>query len=74
MPLLCLLRDTWPGLPGGPYPIQLEIGHSTSRNSDNFFGSLGGEILLDGDNVGDDDAEVAEVATEDVAEAGSSCT
>ena len=21
MPLLCLLRDAWPGLPGGPYPM-----------------------------------------------------
>ena len=54
--------------------VQLEFGHSTSRNSANLFGSFGGEISFDGDNVRDDDAEGTEVETEDVSEAGSGYT
>ena len=43
---------------------ELEFRHGTSRNSVGFIDSFGGEILFDGDYVGDIDEEAAEVAAE----------
>ena len=52
------LADSSPSLSG-----ELEFQHR-SRSSGGFLGSFGGEISFDGDNVGDEDDEVAEVAAE----------
>ena len=48
------LADSSPSLPG-----ELEFRQSTSRHSDGFFGSFGGEISFDGDYVEDAGDEVA---------------
>ena len=45
---------------------ELEFRHGTSRNSDGFLDSFGGEISFDGDNVGDNEEEAVEVVAEEV--------
>ena len=44
---------------------ELEFRHSTSRNSGGVLESFGGEISFDGDNVGYDDDEAGDIATEE---------
>ena len=43
---------------------ELEFQHGTPRNSGGFLDSFGGEISFDGDYVGDNDEEGADVAAE----------
>ena len=43
---------------------ELEFQRGTSRNSGGFLDSFGGEISFDGDHVGDNVEEAAEVAVE----------
>ena len=43
---------------------ELEFRHTTSRGSRGFLESFGGEISFNGDNVGDDDEEAAEVVAD----------